>query len=75
MDETDHFCAECNAAMVRDTRPMLLTYKGIDQTIEMPGWYCTTCKEAVYSSMDLEVSDRALRHAKELAEKRDSSHR
>jgi HTH-type transcriptional regulator/antitoxin MqsA len=50
--------------MVRDVRPMKLTYKGHSVTIEMPGWYCENSDEAIHTGEDMKVSDAALRDLK-----------
>jgi len=33
-------CDQCNAVMVRDTRPRTWTYKGRSVTVDQPGWCC-----------------------------------
>jgi HTH-type transcriptional regulator/antitoxin MqsA len=50
--------------MVRDTRPMTITYKGASTTIAMPGWYCDESGESVHTGDDMQVSDEALRDLK-----------
>lgn len=57
-------CPETGTPMVRDTRPMTLTYKGQSVTFDMPGWYCETCDESIHSGEDMKVSDRALNRLK-----------
>jgi HTH-type transcriptional regulator/antitoxin MqsA len=47
--------------MVRDTRPMEISYKGQSTTIDMPGWYCDESGESVHTAEDLKVSDAALK--------------
>jgi HTH-type transcriptional regulator / antitoxin MqsA len=54
--------------MVRDVRPMKLTYRGESITVDMPGWYCRDSDESVHIGNDMEVSDRALRILKARAE-------
>lgn len=44
-------CHDCGRAMVRDIRPVDLTYKGRTLTIQQPGWYCT-CGEGVLTAED-----------------------
>jgi HTH-type transcriptional regulator/antitoxin MqsA len=56
-------------AMVRDTRPMELTYKDESVTIQMPGWYCQDSDESVHTGEDMKVSDRALKELKIKVEK------
>src|SRR3954469_17753607 len=48
------------APMVRDTRPMTITYKGVAATFDMPGWYCDASGESIHSGSDMKVSDREL---------------
>jgi HTH-type transcriptional regulator / antitoxin MqsA len=54
-------CPETGKRMVRDTRPMELSYKGQSITIDMPGWYCNESGESVHTDEDLKVSDAALK--------------
>lgn len=44
-------CHECGKDMVRDVRPMDLTYKGHTLTVQQPGWYCA-CGEGVLTAED-----------------------
>ncbi len=55
--------------MVRDTRPMELTYKSASVTIQMPGWYCSASDESIHTCDDMKVSDAALRDLKVKIEK------
>ena len=61
-------CHECDGQMTRDVRPRTLTYKGLSETVEMPGWYCDSCQESIHSGTDMDVSDRAIRRLKARAE-------
>ena len=54
-------CPETGKPMVRDTRPMELSYKGQSTTIDMPGWYCHESGESIHTAEDLKVSDAALK--------------
>ncbi|QDM16481.1 type II toxin-antitoxin system MqsA family antitoxin [Tardiphaga sp. vice352] len=54
-------CPETGLPMVRDTRPMTITYKGQSSTIDMPGWYCDESDESIHTGDDLKVSDAALK--------------
>ena len=47
--------------MVRDTRPMEISYKGQSATIDMPGWYCHESGESIHTAEDMKVSDAALK--------------
>ena len=54
-------CPETGKPMVRDTRPMELSYKGQSATIDMPGWYCHESGESIHTAEDMKVSDAALK--------------
>jgi HTH-type transcriptional regulator / antitoxin MqsA len=54
-------CPETGKAMVRDVRPMTITYKGQSVTIDMPGWYCAESGESIHTGEDMKVSDAALK--------------
>jgi HTH-type transcriptional regulator/antitoxin MqsA len=54
-------CPETGKSMVRDTRPMELSYKGQSTTIDMPGWYCHESGESIHTAEDMKVSDAALK--------------
>jgi HTH-type transcriptional regulator / antitoxin MqsA len=54
-------CPETGKAMVRDTRPMEISYKGQSTTIDMPGWYCDESGESIFTGADMKVSDAALK--------------
>lgn len=57
-------CPETGEPMVRDTRPMTLSYKGQSKTVQMPGWYCDASGESIHTGQDMKVSDTALRDLK-----------
>jgi len=61
---TDPVCPLTGQPMVRDVRPMTITYKGRSATFDMPGWYCEASDESRHSGEDLKVSDRALNRLK-----------
>ena len=54
-------CPETGKSMVRDKRPMELSYKGQSTTIDMPGWYCHESGESIHTAEDMKVSDAALK--------------
>ena len=54
-------CPETGKPMVRDTRPMEISYKGQSATIDMPGWYCHESGESIHTAEDMKVSDAALK--------------
>jgi HTH-type transcriptional regulator / antitoxin MqsA len=57
-------CPETGETMVRDTRPMTISYKGQSTIIQMPGWYCNASGESLHTGDDMSVSDAALRELK-----------
>lgn len=63
-------CPETGAPMVRDTRPMTISYKGETVTFDMPGWYCDASEESIHDGSDMKVSDRALTELKAKVEGR-----
>ena len=54
-------CPETGKPMVRDTRPMTITYKSQSSTFDMPGWYCRESGEAIFTREDMKVSNAALK--------------
>jgi HTH-type transcriptional regulator / antitoxin MqsA len=50
--------------MVRDTRPMTITYKTQSSTFDMPGWYCDGSGESIHIAQDIKVSDTAVKELK-----------
>jgi HTH-type transcriptional regulator/antitoxin MqsA len=61
---TEPLCHETQIPLTRGTRPINLSYKGQDLTVDMPGWYCETCDESLHSGEDMKISDRALNQLK-----------
>jgi HTH-type transcriptional regulator / antitoxin MqsA len=54
-------CPQTGKPMVRDTRPMEVSFKGQSATIDMPGWYCNESGESIHTAEDMKVSDTALK--------------
>jgi HTH-type transcriptional regulator / antitoxin MqsA len=54
-------CPQTGKPMVRDTRPMEISFKGQSATIDMPGWYCDESGESIHTAEDMKVSDEALK--------------
>ncbi len=57
-------CLETGVSMRRGVRPMVLEYKGVRTTFDMPGWYCDACAESIHTGEDMKMSDRALNRLK-----------
>ncbi len=55
---------ETGKPLVRDVRPMTITYKGASMTVDMPGWYGEDENDSVHSGIDMQVSDAALKQLK-----------
>jgi hypothetical protein len=39
--------------LIRDVRPVIVTYAGLEETVQQPGWYPRYGGEAVYDAADL----------------------
>lgn len=57
-------CPQTGKPMMRDERPMTLTYKEASATFDMPGWYCDESGESIHTGEDMKVSDRELNKLK-----------
>lgn len=51
---------ESGLPLTRGMRDRVITYKGRETTVQMPGWYRDGSDESVHSKDDLRVSDLAL---------------
>ena len=60
---------ETGEELVRDVRPMLITYKDLDETVEMPGWYPKNSDDGIFSKEDRKVYGKAMRRLKAKYEK------
>lgn len=59
---------ETGEELIRDVRPMTITYKGHSLTFDMPGWYPKINDEGTFTDDDLKTYDRAINHLKAEAE-------
>jgi HTH-type transcriptional regulator/antitoxin MqsA len=50
--------------MVRDTRPLTITYKDQSSAFDMPGWYCHESGESIHTAEDMKASDAVLKALK-----------
>ena len=48
----------------RDTRPFTVRYKGLERTVDQPGWYPEDNDEGILEGDDFRVGDRALAEIK-----------
>jgi HTH-type transcriptional regulator / antitoxin MqsA len=53
-------CPDTGKPMVRDTRPMVITFAGRSAAFDMPGWYCDKSDESIHTAEDIKASDAAL---------------
>ncbi len=60
---------ETGEKLERGIRPLLISYKGLDETIEMPGWYPKDNNDGIFSKDDRKVYGKALRRLKARHEK------
>ena len=60
---------ETGEELVRDVRPMLINYKDLDETVEMPGWYPKNSDDGIFSKEDRKVYGKAMRRLKARYEK------
>lgn len=57
-------CPIDGARMIRDERKITLSYRGFEDTVMLPGWYCSECGESVHNGEEMKISDRVLRELK-----------
>lgn len=55
---------ETGEILTRGVRNITITYKGLNATVEMSGWYKDGSDEGIISGEDMKVSDRALNRLK-----------
>ena len=46
-------CPIDGAPMHRDERPVTLSYRGLEETVILPGWYCSECGESVHNGEEM----------------------
>jgi len=61
-------CPETRALLRRGIRPFTVRYKGIEATVDLPGYYPDGEGESVHVGEDMAVADQALRLLKERAD-------
>lgn len=59
---------ETGEVLRRDVRPFVVTYKGKNRTVDLPGYYPENGNDGVHVGEDMEVTDAALRALKEEVE-------
>lgn len=65
---TNPTCPECGGSMARETKPYTVKYKGLSSVVDLPGWYCAHCGEAIFVGKDMDAADRELVELKAKAE-------
>lgn len=60
---------ETGETLERGYRPLLIAYKGLDETVNMPGWYPKNGDDGIFSKEDRKVYGKALRRLKARYEK------
>lgn len=60
---------ETGEELERGIRPMQISYKNLNEIIEMPGWYPKGSDDGIYSKEDCKVYGKALRRLKAKYEK------
>lgn len=68
MNDHKKYDIETGEELIRDVRPMTITYKGHSLTFDMPGWYPKSNDEGTFTDDDLKTYDRAINHLKAEAE-------
>jgi len=54
--------------MQRDVKPFTVTYGDLSVEVDAPGWYCTSCDEAVFVGKDMDAAEKARLRLKAQAE-------
>lgn len=60
----EKYDVETGEKMIRDNRPLTITYQGKSKTFCMPGWYPIGSDEGTFTSTDMKVYDRAINELK-----------
>ena len=60
---------ETGEKLERGIRPLLITYKGLEETVDMPGWYPENGDDGIYSKEDRKIYGKTLRRLKARYEK------
>jgi HTH-type transcriptional regulator / antitoxin MqsA len=59
---------ETGEVLRRDVRPYVVRYKGLERTVDLPGYYPKGKGESVHVGEDMAAADSALRELKERAD-------
>ena len=67
-DKEKKYDVETDEELVRDARPMTISYAGHQLTFSMPGWYSKDNDEGTFTDDDMKVYDKALNQLKSESE-------
>ena len=59
---------ETGEKLVRDVRPLTISYHGHSKTFDMPGWYPEGGGDATFTDEDMKIYDKAIKELKTEAE-------
>ncbi|WP_299144804.1 type II toxin-antitoxin system MqsA family antitoxin [uncultured Dialister sp.] len=68
MNDHRKYDIETGEELIRDVRPMTITYKEHSLTFDMPGWYPKSNDEGTFTDEDLKIYDKAINRLKAEAE-------
>ncbi len=57
--------------LTRGVRTFTVTYKGLSEDVELPGWYPVDGDDGIHTGADLGASDEALKRMRAIHEGRD----
>ena len=52
-------CHDCGTKLIREERPVEISYKGQSAMVQQPGWWCPDCGEGVLVGKDLSATEPA----------------
>lgn len=55
---------ETGEKLTRTTFPRTISYKGLTETIDMPGWYTQNGDDAIFTKEDLQIYDKTMKTLK-----------
>lgn len=55
---------ETGEKLTRNTFPRTISYKGLSEVIDMPGWYTQNGDDAIFTKEDLQIYDKTMKTLK-----------
>lgn len=55
---------ETGEKLTRNTFPRTISYKGLSEAIDMPGWYTQNGDDAIFTKEDLQIYDKTMKTLK-----------